>query len=238
MQKIASFQLEKKLWEGGHSLVLGVDEAGRGCLAGPVYAAIAAWKKEEHPTFSVYDSKQLSKQKREESFLGLRKTLFLWGVGCANRQEVDKWNITKATGLALARALESVAKTIFSLSLEHRIAYLVDGSLSLVQIACFFSHHPSFEKELTHTRKLLCNGFSELPVIKGDEKSISIASASIVAKVSRDRCMLGLGKKYPQYKFQEHKGYATKQHKELLQQHGPCREHRRSFALVKDLHRL
>ena len=232
---LPSFTKEKKLWKRGRKLVFGIDEAGRGCLAGPVCAAIAAYDKEEDRTSLIKDSKKLKEEDREKAYQELQSSLSLWGLGFASHKEIDKWNILEATGLAVARALEKALEKAKKHPSEKTVAYLIDGKISLIRKAYSFSKHPAFKEELPNTRKLLSHGFLDIPIIKGDQISMSIASASILAKVSRDRLMRDLDKKYPEYSFRKHKGYPTKQHKELLKKHGPCKEHRLSFSPVRSL---
>ena len=232
---LPSFIREKNLWKKGRQLVFGIDEAGRGCLAGPVCAAVASYFTEENNPPSITDSKQLKEGERQKAYAQLQKSLSLWGLGFASHKEIDEWNILQATGLAVARALEEALQKRSPLPKEQEVAYLIDGKISLIHIACSFSRHPNFEKELPNVKKLLSTGFLDIPIVKGDQRSISIASASILAKVSRDRLMKKMDEKYPEYLFKKHKGYPTKQHKELLKKYGPCIEHRLSFSPVNEL---
>ncbi len=184
----------------GWSCVAGVDEAGRGPLAGPVIAAAVIWQTREIPQ-GINDSKKLSPAKREAiaaqltSFSGL-----IWALGEASPQEIDQINILQATRLAMERALGALsARPDFA---------LLDG--------CPF---PSF-------------AWRHRGIVSGDAISPSIASASILAKVARDRQMVALDAVYPGYGFAEHKGYGTARHLDALQKLGPCPAHRRSFAPV------
>jgi ribonuclease HII len=192
---------EKHLWSKGTTLVAGIDEAGRGPLAGPVVAAAAIL-----PTnFSLpglNDSKQLSEKVREALFEALAGpgALVCYAVGVADPVEIDRLNILRASILAMQRAV-----TALSTQPEH---LLIDG--------------------------LPVTGFSQsqTAIVGGDGKSMSIAAASVIAKVTRDRMMEKWHCEYPQYKFDQNKGYGTPAHLESLQIHGPCPIHRRSFEPV------
>lgn len=179
-----------------YGVVCGIDEAGRGPLAGSVYAAAVILGE---GTFidGLDDSKKLSEKKRESLFDEIICKAESYCVAAASAQEIDELNILGATFLAMRRAVEG-------LSVEPRFA-LVDGN-RLPEIPC-----------------------SAQAVVKGDSRSASIAAASILAKVARDRYMKELDERYPEYQFAKHKGYGTKLHYELLAQYGMCPEHRRSF---------
>lgn len=180
--------------------IIGVDEAGRGPLAGPVVAA-AVKINEYHDFFKdINDSKKLSEKKREMLFDKIISYCHV-GVGIATVSEIDSVNILNATFLAMNKALEDIK--------EDEII---------------------FDKVLVDGNKLIKNydGKQEF-VIKGDAKSLSIAAASIVAKVTRDRIMLKYAEKYPEYFFEKHKGYGTKLHREILLEKGALPIHRKTF---------
>ncbi len=189
----------------GISLVAGIDEAGRGPLAGPVVAA-AAILPVEFPLTGVNDSKKLPEKVREQLFEALtdHETLVCYGLGIAEPAEIDRFNILQATYLAMQRAVAALA-----VRPEH---LLIDGLP-----APLFSRH-------------------QTAIVDGDAKSMSIAAASIIAKVSRDRIMRTWHNEFPQYGFHQNKGYGTPSHLESLQIHGPCPIHRRSFAPVAQTH--
>ena len=194
--------LEQKFWAEGFSFIGGVDEVGRGSLAGPVVAACVVLPRGvELP--AVNDSKQLTEKRREELEDELKSLPGLqWGVGVVDVEEIDRLNILRATHLAMRKAVLELGKVDF---------LLVDGNP--VPGLPYPSH-------------------SE---VKGDAKSASIAAASIIAKVTRDRMMVELDAEYPGYGFAEHKGYGTKAHLENLRRLGPSPVHRRSFGPVKAL---
>ncbi len=181
-------------------IVIGVDEAGRGPLAGNVVATAAILKKYSSDLDEINDSKKLTEKKREKLFDVIMESFYI-GVGEATPEEIDEINILNATFLAMRRALENLKKQC---STDHLV--LVDGNFKIREY----------------------EGEQEF-VIKGDAKSLSIAAASIIAKVTRDREMIEEGKKYPEYKFEKHKGYGTKLHKEKLLELGVLPIHRKSF---------
>jgi ribonuclease HII len=194
-------RFEKLLWSKGVSLVAGIDEAGRGPLAGPVVAAVAVLPT-KFSLAGLNDSKQLAEEFREELFETLTASgaLVCYGVGIAEPAEIDRFNILRATFLAMQRAI-----TALPMQPEH---LLIDG-LPV----------PVFQQPQT-------------AIVGGDGKSKSIAAASVIAKVTRDRMMRKWHSEFPQYSFDRNKGYGTREHLESLQIHGPCPIHRRSFAPV------
>ncbi len=202
-------QFERQAWERGITRLAGVDEAGRGPLAGPVVAAAvmldrAFLETEQHGLLrDVDDSKTLSESQREAAFAFLtERAPMTFAVGLADVTEIDHLNILRATHLAMARALNA-------LSPLPELA-LVDG-LPVQGLPC-----PS------------------QAIVDGDARSLIIAAASIVAKVTRDRLMRELDLQYPAYGFARHKGYGTQAHMQALLEHGPCPAHRRSFRPVRD----
>lgn len=190
-------EYENKALAEGFEIICGVDEAGRGPLAGPVYAAAVILPK-GHIIDGVNDSKKISEKKREALFDKIIDECVCYSIGTASEKEIDEINILQATFLAMRRAVEG-------LEIKPDIA-LIDGN-----------------------RKPGLNSVEEWDIVKGDAKSASIAAASILAKVSRDRYMLEMAEKYPQYQFEKHKGYGTKLHYEMLEKYGVSEIHRRSF---------
>ena len=198
-----TYEYENELKARGYSLICGVDEAGRGPLAGPVFAA-AVILPEGLEDVGINDSKKLSEKKRDLLFDLIREKAVAFSIACASEKEIDEINILNATFLAMKRAVEG-------LPVRPEIA-LVDGN-----------RKPG-------------TGIEEITLVKGDAKSISIAAASILAKVSRDRYLLELDKQYPQYQFARHKGYPTQLHYEMIKAHGISPVHRRSFLKNLDEH--
>lgn len=188
---------EKEALAKGYSIVCGVDEAGRGPLAGPVYAA-AVILPEGHIIEGVNDSKKLSEKKRNILFDKIIDECVCYSIGTASAKEIDDINILQATFLAMKRAVDG-------LDIIPQLA-LVDGN-----------------------RKPCLTASEVETIVKGDAKSASIACASILAKVSRDRYMLEMADKYPQYQFEKHKGYGTKIHYEMIEKYGICDIHRKTF---------
>jgi len=194
--------IEKEMLEEGFSCFCGVDEAGRGPLAGPVFAAavILPFGADIH---GINDSKKLTEGKREALFKEIIDIAVTYAVASADHKEIDRINIQNATYLAMNRAIDA-------LSPKPEIA-LIDGNRN---------------KDIKV--KSRC-------IVGGDGKSVLIAAASILAKVSRDRYMTLIAAKYPQYLFEKHKGYGTKLHYERLREHGPSEIHRSSF--LKSMYR-
>lgn len=193
---MVDYEYERNAAQQGYTAVCGIDEAGRGPLAGPVYAA-AVILPDGLEIPELNDSKKLTEKKREALFDEICQKAVAYGIGCASEQEIDEINILQATYLAMRRAVEQ-------LSVPADYA-LVDGN---------------------RMPPLAIPGET---VVKGDAKSASIAAASILAKVSRDRVMLLMDPVYPQYQFAKHKGYGTKVHREALLTYGPCPIHRKTF---------
>ena len=190
------YSYEEEAHLKGFATVCGVDEAGRGPLAGPVFAAAVILPEGySHPVLN--DSKKLSEKKRDEVYEDIIRDAVSFSVGTASEKEIDDINILNATFLAMNRAVSG-------LSVKPDFVY-IDGN------------------QYPHT------GITEQTIVKGDGKCISVAAASIVAKVSRDRLMYELDKKYPQYCFNKHKGYGTKLHYEMIKKYGVSDIHRKSF---------
>lgn len=188
---------ENEALSDGYEIICGVDEAGRGPLAGPVYAAAVILPK-CHIVEGVNDSKKLSEKKRELFFDKIIDECVCYSIGTASEKEIDEINILQATYLAMKRAVDG-------LEIVPQLA-LIDGNRI---------------PPLTST--------DARAIVKGDAKSASIACASILAKVSRDRYMLEMAKEYPEYQFEKHKGYGTKLHYEMIEKYGICEIHRKTF---------
>jgi ribonuclease HII len=193
-------------------IIVGIDEVGRGPLAGPVIACAFYFNKVEvrPPPYQVRDSKQLTAKQREEIYKKINSNPnVFWGIGRVSEKVIDKINILQATKLAMVKAVEDLQN-----KLKKKIDFLqIDGNFAL-------------PAEALAKAGINCPQES---IIKGDEKVSLIATASIVAKVTRDRLMLSYHKKYPQYCFDQHKGYSTALHRQKIKEHGFCPIHRRSF---------
>ena len=195
------------LYDLEYKNVIGVDEAGRGPLAGPVVAAAVMLKEYTEELDEINDSKKLTEKKREKLYDIIMKN-FDVAVGISTVEEIDKLNILNADFLAMRRAL----KDLKSLKNEKEYTVLVDGNLKI--------------KEYIG---------KQLPIVKGDAKSLSIAAASIIAKVTRDRLMKDLANIYPDYSFEKHKGYGTKAHIEAIKDKGAIEGVHRKVFLRKIL---
>lgn len=194
--KIDWLKYENEAKADGYNIVCGIDEAGRGPLAGPVCAA-AVILPDGCIIDGVNDSKKLTEKKREQLFDVIKETAVAYSIATADEKEIDEINILQATYLAMNRAFQG-------LNLKPDMA-LVDGNCD-----------PGL-------------GIPTRMIVKGDANSMSIAAASILAKVTRDRFMLEMDKKYPQYQFAKHKGYGTKLHYEMLDKYGASEIHRMTF---------
>jgi len=193
---------ERKLKKQGYNVVIGVDEAGRGPLAGPVVAAAVVLKNRSFKN-RIDDSKKLTALQREKAFSEIiQKSVF--GVGVISEKIIDSLNILVATRRAMEAAILTLVDKLKDAH-QKRIHVIIDGNMGL-DISLPFT-----------------------TIIKGDAKSKTIACASIVAKVTRDRIMSLYDKLYPQYGFWQHKGYPTKQHRLLIKKFGPSTIHRKSF---------
>jgi len=191
---------EKKLWQQGFLLLAGIDEAGRGPLAGPVFAS-ACILPVRFDLPGLNDSKMLTESRREKLYSQIQAQAIDYALGSAEPAEIDALNILQATKLAMKRAVEG---------LKVRPHYLMIDALTLPTVK-----------------------LPQLPLIGGDLISATIAAASILAKVTRDRLMVELDTLYPEYSFSKNKGYGTSEHMKVLRRLGPCPLHRRSFAPVK-----
>ncbi len=181
-------------------IVCGVDEAGRGPLAGPVFAA-AVILDPRRPIDGLRDSKKLTAERRNELAPQIKQYALAWAIAECSHEEIDKLNILQATMLAMKRAVEA-------LTTMPTVA-LIDGNRSpMMLVRC-------------------------CPIIEGDDKVHAISAASILAKTARDAALVALHEMYPEYAFDQHKGYGTALHLERLREHGACPVHRRSFAPVR-----
>ncbi len=190
------WELENEIYDGGIELICGVDEAGRGPLAGPVCAAAVILPR-GLVIDGLNDSKKLTEKKRDKLFDVICSEAVSYGIAFADVAEIEEMNILNAAMLAMNRAIDK-------LGVQPTLA-LIDGNR---------------------------NSAIKMPsrcVVKGDAKCADIAAASILAKVTRDRYMLEMAEKYPEYHFEKHKGYGTKLHYEALREYGPCEIHRPSF---------
>ena len=194
LEKINSFENEG--YNRGFLYIGGIDEAGRGPLAGPVVASVVVFKKDTKIE-GVNDSKKLSEQKRNELFDIIKEQALDYGIGIVSNNEIDEINILNATYLAMNRAINC---------LKNKPDYLLIDAATIPNL-----------------------NIAQKPIIKGDSKSISIAAASILAKVTRDSIMYEYDNIYPEYGFKSHKGYGTKEHYDAISKNGITEIHRKSF---------
>jgi ribonuclease HII len=196
-----SCRFEEEAFGTGARRIAGIDEAGRGPLAGPVVAAAVVMPR-QLTIFGLNDSKLVSPKKRERIFNEIQVKAMATGVGIITPETIEEINIYEATRLAMARAVAQITPPPDYL--------LIDGPISL-------------DLEI-----------SQRSIVKGDRLCTSVAAASIIAKVTRDRIMIELHEKYPMYGFAAHKGYGTQAHREALKRYGPCPVHRMSFKGVRE----
>lgn len=234
-----TFHHESQFWQAGYDFVIGIDEAGRGPLAGPVIAAALAWRKFQITNSKcqinfkseiqnskqyelIKDSKKLSEKQREGLYDFICENFYV-GVGICDHVTIDRINVLEATYLAMKKAIASLVRGISNSP---------NSSNSPNKIQNFkFQNTQSII--LVDGNKTIPNLSMEQKAIIGGDKIVkSISAASIVAKVTRDRIMQEMHEKYPQYGFLKHKGYGTVAHREAIKNHGPCEIHRKSFRLV------
>ena len=207
MAELKGERLEKELnrleemcrYEKEHedcALICGIDEAGRGPLAGPVVAGAVILPKNSRILY-LNDSKKLSEKRREELFVRIQKEALAWSVGIAGPERIDEINILQATYEAMRKAIQG---------LPQKPDLLLNDAVTIRDVEIV-----------------------QIPIVKGDAKSLSIAAASILAKVTRDHMMMEYDKIYPEYGFGKHKGYGTAAHMEAIRRFGPCPIHRRTF---------
>lgn len=206
---VPDLSFEMRLWQTGSKLIAGIDEAGRGALAGPVAAAaviLPASLLRNESLQGLNDSKQLSVEERSTWVEIINQVSLSSGIGFAQHEEIDRYGIVPATRLAAQRAIDLLGVRPDHLLLDYLL--------------------------------LPDNDIPQTFLVKGDARSLSIAAASVLAKVARDLILIDLDEKFPGYKFAEHKGYGTPQHLDALRHLGPSPIHRFSFAPVKDLVRI
>jgi ribonuclease HII len=201
---------ERRVWSA-NGLLIGVDEAGRGPLAGPVVAAAVVFPAGCHRTRRVRDSKTLSEPQRDEAAAWITKKSLAVAVAAASVREIDRYNIRRATALAMRRAVDRVAARLGAIYPSIRLSVLIDG-LAMPEIG---SDHEA--------------------LVDGDALCFSISAAGIMAKTVRDRLMARLAARYPHYDWLTNRGYATEAHRRAIDEVGPTKHHRKSFTPVAQL---
>lgn len=208
----ASLHHERHYFRAGCQIIFGMDEAGRGPLAGPVAAAAVALPLERSDLRKalrgVRDSKEMSPRQRETLDAAIKETALTWGIGHCSAADIDRNGIVCATKVAMQAALDQAI------------------SQSDIKPDCLFLDYMLIPER---------SDIPQVSIVKGDKHSLSIACASVIAKVWRDKHMLTLSALHPDYGFSKHKGYGTAAHLHALQRHGPSPVHRRSFAPVNSL---
>ncbi|MDP2910672.1 MAG: ribonuclease HII [bacterium] len=218
--KYPNFNEEKKLYNRGYKRVIGLDEVGRGPLAGPVIACaitVPEFLISNFKFLNIKDSKKLSAKQREKIYEVLKDNHDVkWGIGRVSEKVIDRINILEATKLAMQRAVKSLEKNLKNELVQKKCdrTNFAQGSFLIID--------GNFGIDIDIPQK---------SIIKADEKVFSVAAASIVAKVYRDKMMFNYHKKYPEYGFDKHKGYGTELHRKLIEKHGFCRLHRKSFKI-------
>ena len=228
MSDLPTFEFEQKLWDKGMQLVAGVDEVGRGCFAGPVTAGCVIFSPEftseqlEDEAVEINDSKKMKHKKRKASTGWIKENAMTWGIGSASVTEINKIGVGKAANRAFRRAILSAEKRGGS-----KIEFLL--------VDAFYIPYTSglpIGPKLTDLKDIFDSNSRQLAVKRGDSRSLSIAAASIIAKEHRDSLMRSLGrkKKYKKYGWGSNKGYASKQHRNAIIEHGITKHHRRQFV--------
>jgi ribonuclease HII len=213
-ERLGFHAYEEESYARGFKSIAGIDEVGRGPLAGPVIAAaVILPRRYSHP--EIKDSKLLTAKQREKLSVVIREDAACWAVGVADVEEIDRLNILQASLLAMVKAVAALK--------SKADCILIDGNqtipLPLFRIGKFLTGRKLYQKT----------------IIKGDQSCLSIAAASIIAKVARDKMMVALDKQYPEYGFAAHKGYSCAAHFDALKRFGPSPVHRQSFKPVRDV---
>jgi len=211
--KFPTKTIEKKLFKSGYHYIYAVDEVGMGCLAGPVVVCAVAmtnhfYSKYRKKFIRLKESKLLSSPQREKFAKELLKEKdIVYALSVISTKIIDKINIYQAARLGMKNAIKKLRPAI-----DLKTIVLVDGKTMIRGV-----------------------DYEQMPIVKGDRKVFAIACASIIAKVHRDKVMIGYAKKYPEYGFEKNKGYGTKYHQTQLSSFGPCEIHRKSFAPIRKL---
>ena len=221
---LPDFSEERQLWSSGYNLVIGVDEVGRGSFAGPVVASACAFVPQLHTSDFILhnssaridDSKRLKPNERKKAAKWIRENCLAYGIGEVNVPTINKVGIGKATAIAMRRAAYSVLHMAYGKKNYIRLA--ISNKPFLLIDAFYINYMRGIPKA------------QQKPIIRGDQKSISIASASIMAKVYRDSLMQRLSKQHPSYQWGRNKGYGTRNHQEAIVKHGLTRLHRIAFV--------
>lgn len=230
----SNFYYEKKIWNKGFDIVLGLDEAGRGALAGPLVCGAVCFDKNEwkrilskvgEEKIVINDSKKLTRLQREKAFSWIKRNAFSWGVGVASVAEINRLGIARATFSAFRRSIRDAERRM-----GKRVSFILIDAFYIPYVGRLRMPSKEIRKanRRSKNKKISAN---QLAIIHGDEKSFSISAASIVSKVYRDRIMEKLSKNrvYKKYNWSKNKGYGTRDHIEALRKYGKTRLHRDLF---------
>ncbi len=220
-----NFSFESEAWKQGFDYIAGVDEVGRGSFAGPVVAACVVFNPQiPNKNIRIDDSKRLSREQRVLADKWIRRSAIAWSIEEVSAKVINRVGMSKASKTAARRAVNSTNKTL-------------KGNLNYLLLDAFYIPHlrdfpKGKNKILGQTKPKFSNGSKQLAIIKGDQVSISIAAASIIAKVYRDKLMekIGSRKNYRKYDWVSNKGYGTKNHREAILQYGITNNHRKQFV--------
>lgn len=224
-----TLQLESEIAAQGYDVIVGFDEVGRGSLAGPVMVGAAAIRAADlagpdalHVPEGVADSKMLTEHRREAIFESLKSWSVSWAVGAASNAEIDEWGISYALGVAALRALDEVERTLGIAGQPVKVGAILDGPNDYITKALGTFDAPDVPVPAKVTTK-----------VKGDRYCATVATAAVIAKVTRDRLMIELGERpeYAVYEWQRNKGYGSAAHREAIAVHGPSDLHRLSWHL-------
>lgn len=219
-----NFLEEERLWENGFTYVIGVDEVGRGAFAGPVTvsAVIFKSKTEELKTLGINDSKLLKPLKRQKLSKLIKTNCFSYSIATVGLPTINKLGIGKATEIAFRKAVASIMHQVEVIENKRKNTNIMSNTDYYLLVDGF---------HIKHIKRIGLK--NQKAIIKGDRKSITIAAASIIAKVHRDSLMKKLAKDFPEYNLGVNKGYGTKAHREAIRKHGLSKIHRKSFNLGK-----
>ncbi len=223
--KLPNFSFEKKLWEKGFKFVAGLDEVGRGSFAGPVVAGCVVFKSETKIPKNIYinDSKKVTSKRRKITNKWIAKNAFTWGTGEVTAGVINRVGMSKAAQMAFRRAIGNANKRM-----QRRIDYLLIDAFFVPYVR----NLPMRRKVARKNHNLKDGRARQRAIVKGDQKSVSIAAASIVAKVYRDKIMKSLSEKprYVRYQWDKNKGYGTKEHGRAIRKFGMSKYHRKQFV--------
>lgn len=223
--KLPNFSSEKRLWKKGFQFIAGLDEVGKGSFAGPVVAGCVVFKPDTKVPKNIYinDSKRVTPKRRKIANKWIIKNALIWGTGEVTARVINKVGISKAAQMAFRRAIENANNRM-----QKRIDYLLIDAFFVPYIRGL----PMRRKTARKNYNLRDGNARQLAIVKGDQKSVSIAAASIIAKVHRDNIMKSLSKnpRYIRYGWDKNKGYGTKEHGRAIKKFGISKYHRKQFV--------